>query len=131
MLFRSDGTQTRDFTCVSDTAAGILAAGFAPDVAGQTINIGSGHSMSINALAQQVALMAGRSVEVTHDRPRPGDVHDLRADASKAAALLGYSPSVSLADGLHRLRQWYDSLGVPVEALLEHELVRNWEPAAR
>ena len=122
-----DGTQTRDFTFVSDTAAGILAAGFAKAAAGQTINIGSGHSMSINALAQQVALMAGRSVDVVHDRPRPGDVHDLRADASRAADVLGYAPEVTLADGLHRLRQWYEQSGVPVETLLEQELVRSWE----
>jgi len=122
-----DGTQTRDFTFVSDTAAGIMAAGFAANATGQTINIGSGHSMSINALAQQVALMAGRSVEVLHDRPRPGDVHDLRADASRAATLLGYAPAVTLADGLRRLRQWYEGAGVPVETLLEQERVRNWE----
>lgn len=122
-----DGTQTRDFTFVSDSAAGILAAGFAEGATGQTINIGSGRSMSINALAQQVALMAGRSVELVHDRPRPGDVHDLRADASRAVELLGYAPSVTLADGLRRLRQWYEGLEVPVDVLLRQELERNWE----
>ncbi|MCC7418331.1 MAG: GDP-mannose 4,6-dehydratase [Acidobacteria bacterium] len=126
-----DGTQTRDFTFVSDTAAGIAAAGFAPGAVGATINLGSGHSVSINALAQQVALMAGRSVEVVHDLPRPGDVHDLRADASRAAALLGYAPSVSMVDGLRRLRQWYEESGVPIERLLEQEVVRNWEGSAR
>lgn len=127
LIVFGDGTQTRDFTFVSDIAAGILASGFADEAIGQTLNIGSGQSMSINALAQQVALMAGRPVEVIYDEPRPGDVHDLRADASKAHRLLGYVPSVPLADGVRRLKQWYEDSGVPAETLLEQDVARNWE----
>jgi UDP-glucose 4-epimerase len=122
-----DGTQTRDFTFVADTAAGILAAGFADTAIGQTINIGSGHSLSVNALAQQIALMVGRPVDIVHDAPRPGDVDHLRADASKARRLLGYAPKVTLADGLRRLRQWYDEHGQSPEQLLQTETVRSWE----
>jgi UDP-glucose 4-epimerase len=127
LIVFGDGTQTRDFTFVSDTAAGIIGAAFADEAIGQTINIGSGHSISINALAQQVALMVGRAVDIAHDAPRPGDVDHLRADASRAQRLLGYAPAVTLADGLRRLKQWYEESGLSPEQMLEAETVRSWE----
>ena len=42
MVVFGDGTQSRDFTYVSDTAAGILLAGEHPLAVGETINLGSG-----------------------------------------------------------------------------------------
>ena len=112
---------------MSDTAAGILAAGESEAAVGDTFNLGSGRSIDIAALAQEVAHVVGRGVEIQHDAPRPGDVHDLRADASKAARVLGTAPTVTLADGLKRLKQWYDEAGVAPDVLLERDVVRNWE----
>jgi UDP-glucose 4-epimerase len=126
LIVFGDGTQTRDFTFVSDTAAGILAAGFSDAAVGDTINLGSGRSVSIAGLADTVGRVVGRPVEVTHDAPRPGDVHDLCADASKAASLLAFAPSVSLEEGIRRLQEWYLASGAPLETLLADERVRNW-----
>jgi len=128
MVVFGDGTQTRDFTYVADTAAGILAAGVADAAVGQTINIGNGREIPINALAQTVASVAGRpGAEVIHEAPRPGDVLRLYADTGKAKELLGFEPKVSLSQGLGLLRDWYLSCGHSPEALLEQEVVRNWE----
>src|SRR4051794_31119507 len=55
MVIFGDGTQTRDFTYVSDTAAGILLAGEHENAVGDTINLGFGSEVTINTLAQQVA----------------------------------------------------------------------------
>jgi UDP-glucose 4-epimerase len=75
MIVFGDGSQSRDFTFVSDTAAGILLAGEHPNALGETINIGSGTDVTIAALAKLVATAAGRSdAEIVHDDPRPGDV---------------------------------------------------------
>jgi len=41
--------------------------------------------------------------------------------------LLGFEPKVTLREGLARLKDWYVSLGLPPEVLLEQEAVRNWE----
>ena len=124
-----DGTQTRDFTFVSDTAAGIIAAGLERTAVGETINVGSGRSVSINALAETVGRIVGRPVQIVHDEPRPGDVHDLRADATSASSLLHFTPTVTLEKGLQRLAAWYESRGASAEKLLEDELVRNWTRA--
>jgi UDP-glucose 4-epimerase len=52
----------------------------------------------------------------------------LLADSSKAESLLRFKPTVTLRDGIARLRDWYVSQGKSPEELLEHEVVRNWEP---
>lgn len=131
MVVFGDGTQTRDFTYVSDTAAGILLAGSHPAAVGETINLGSGGEITINDLAATVAKTAGRSAGVTHDVPRPGDVGRLCADVTKATRLLGYAPSVSMEDGLRGLLDWYVAQGVPPERLLDDEIVHNWSVPAQ
>lgn len=128
MIIFGDGTQTRDFTYVSDTARGILMAGFTASAIGQTINLGSGFEIAINDLAWEVASIVRRSDTVMiHDAPRPGDVLRLYAEITKAYQLLGFKPQVTLGEGLTKLRDWYLSLGKPSETLLEKEIVRNWD----
>lgn len=129
MVVFGDGTQTRDFTYVEDSARGILLAGTTDAAVGRTINLGSGSEISINDLAHAVALVAGRPVHVVHDDPRPGDVLRLCADVTQARALLQYDARVSLADGLRRLSEWYHSLGASPEELLKGDVIRNWVPA--
>ena len=123
-----DGTQTRDFTYVSDTARGIILAGLAEQAIGETINLGSGRELSINDLALQVRTIAERpNASIVHDAPRPADVLRLYADVTKAYELLNFEPTVSLRDGLIKLKTWYLSRGVPAEKMLEEEIVHNWE----
>ncbi len=127
MIVFGDGTQTRDFTFVGDTAAGIILAGDDARAIGQTINLGFGSEVTINDLARQVAAVAGRpDAVVQHDRPRPGDVLRLYADMSHAKALLGYAPRVTLAEGLRLLLDWYRAQAATPEQLLEREVVHNW-----
>lgn len=129
MVVFGDGTQTRDFTFVGDTAGGILAAGISDSSVGETINLGSGKEIQVRELANTIAQVLGRpDADITHVEPRPGDVRRLLADSSKAKRLLGFQPSVALRDGLTLLRDWYESQGRSPEELLEREVVRNWEP---
>jgi len=129
MVIFGDGTQTRDFTFVGDTAGGILAAGLSEASVGQTINLGSGKEIQVRELAKTIAQVLDRPhAEVTHVEPRPGDVLRLLADSSKAKKLLRFEPTVTLRDGLARLRDWYVSQGKSPEKLLEQEVVRNWQP---
>jgi UDP-glucose 4-epimerase len=127
MVVFGDGTQTRDFTFVSDTAAGIRLAGTVAGAVGQTINLGNGREIRINELAQQVAAVAGRPPQIVRENPRPGDVLRLYASCALAREVLGFQPTISLEDGLCRLRQWYLELGESPERLLESEVVHNWE----
>lgn len=128
MVVFGDGTQTRDFTYVSDTAKGILMAGLADAAVGKTINLGSGREITINDLTREVAAVIGlNKPEVIYDISRPGDVLRLYADTTMAQQLIGFKTEVSMSEGLKNLRDWYLSLGKPPEVLLEKETIHNWE----
>jgi len=128
MVIFGDGSQTRDFNYVGDTARAVLVAGLVDAAVGQTFNLGSGMDFSINQLAAEVATVVGRStVDVIHDAPRPADILQLRADSTRAKTVLGYKPTVALADGLARLRQWYLSLERSPEAMLKDIVLHNWD----
>ncbi|HEU5256636.1 MAG TPA: GDP-mannose 4,6-dehydratase [Vicinamibacterales bacterium] len=128
MVIFGDGTQTRDFTYVSDSARGIVLAGSTAEAVGRTLNLGSGFELSINDLARTVAEITERpAAEVVHDEARPGDVLRLYADMSQARSLLGYEPQVPLEQGLAMLLDWYRSRNVSPEQLLRDEVVRNWD----
>jgi UDP-glucose 4-epimerase len=128
MVIFGDGTQTRDFTFVSDTAAGIIAAGLSDDAVGKTLNLGSGKEIEIRVLAKMIAEVLGRpSAEILHTEARPGDVVRLLSDSSQARSLLKFRTTVALRDGLARLRDWYAGQNKSAEELLEQEIERNWE----
>jgi UDP-glucose 4-epimerase len=128
MIVFGDGTQTRDFSYVTDTARGILQAGFSEKTIGETVNLGTGHETSINEVSQEISrLLDGKDYEVVHDIERPGDVLRLCSDISKAKRLFDYAPLVSLREGLTDLKRWYLDKGIEPMRLLEEEVVHNWE----
>jgi UDP-glucose 4-epimerase len=123
-----DGTQTRDFNYVSDTARAILSAGMREDAIGQVMNVGSGRETSVNELARAVVDVVGNpAVEIIHDDPRPADIARMCADGSRARAVLDYVPEVPLSEGLERLKEWYVRGRVGFEGLLSEECVHNWD----
>jgi UDP-glucose 4-epimerase len=128
MVIFGDGQQTRDFTFVGDTAAGILAAGLSDDAVGQTINLGHGKEITITRLATMIAEVLGRSdAEIKYAERRPGDVVRLLSDSSKARDLFGFKTMVNLREGLASLRDWYTTQPKSPEELLEEEVLLNWE----
>ncbi len=123
-----DGEQTRDFTYVTDTARGIFLAGHIEAAAGRTVNIGTGRETSVRMLAEHAAAAADRpDVTVVHVGARPGDVLRQCADTTLAGRLLGFTPEVTLEQGLRRLVEWYRVRGVAAGQLLEDEVLRSWE----
>jgi UDP-glucose 4-epimerase len=95
-----DGTQSRDFTYVGNVVAANLLAMTAPEANGEVFNVGCGQETSLNELARQLGRIAGKEPAITYLPARSGDVPRSLADITKARALLGYQPAVSLATGL-------------------------------
>lgn len=91
-----DGTQTRDFTFVTDVADAFVAASDS-DLSGEIMNVGSGGTYSVNRL---VELLGG---EVTYIPKRPGEPDCTFADMSKISHLLDWKPKVSLEAGVQAL----------------------------
>jgi NAD dependent epimerase/dehydratase len=103
-------TPTRDFTFVTDTVAGFLAVARSDKSAGEVINIGSGQEISVGDLARLLIEVSGRSARVVTDsermRPTGSEVERLLADNTKARELTGWTPRVSLREGLQRTSNW-------------------------
>ena len=103
-------TPTRDLNYVGNTVDGFIAAAVAPDAPGQTFNLGSGREISIGDLAHLISSLVGVEIEIETDdqrvRPSGSEVERLLADASKARDVLGWSPQVTLEDGLQRTIDW-------------------------
>ena len=99
-----DGTQTRDFTYVSDVVDALITA-HDSTVCGESINIGSGGTYAINAL---VGLLGG---EVVYVPKRPGEPDCTFADVSKAECLLAWRARVPFAEGVARILASIESYG--------------------
>jgi UDP-N-acetylglucosamine/UDP-N-acetyl-alpha-D-glucosaminouronate 4-epimerase len=106
-----DGLQSRDFTFIADTVQANLCAGEAPAdrCAGRAFNIARGEPSSLLDLLGILADELGVTVTPDHVAPRPGDVRHSHADIAAARRDLGYTPSVSFADGLARTLAWFRS----------------------
>jgi len=100
-----DGTQTRDLLYATDCARFIVEGTFSDAAVGEVLNAGTGSDISINELAKTVATEGTEIAHVEHHHPQ-SEVQKLLCDPSKAQAMLGWEPEVSLEDGIDRLRDW-------------------------
>lgn len=91
-----DGTQTRDFTFVSDVVDGFVRAAES-DVDGEVFNVGSGGTYSINDL---VSLLGGDVVRVPK---RPGEPDCTFADIQKIRRVLRWEPKMRFEDGVRSM----------------------------
>ena len=99
------GLQSRSFTYVEDTVgATISAMEHAP--AGSLFNVGGGQEATMLDAIALLEQASGRSLDVRHVDAARGDVSRTKADDSRIAAALGWSPSTPLADGLNAMWSW-------------------------
>jgi nucleoside-diphosphate-sugar epimerase len=105
-IIYGDGEQTRDFTYVANVVDGVLRACTAPKAAGEVINVACGTRISLNELLRVMNRVVGTNLQAIYKDARAGDVKDSQADISKAKALLGYTPSVGLEEGLRHTLDW-------------------------
>jgi UDP-glucose 4-epimerase len=90
------GTQTRDFTFVTDVVAAFLRAAES-EVSGEVLNVGSGRTYSVNRL---VELLGG---DVVHIPKRPGEPDCTFADIGRIRRILGWEPQVSFEQGVRTM----------------------------
>lgn len=138
-----DGETSRDFCYVDDVVqANVLAATTSsPAALGQAYNVAYGARTTLNELfvliRAQVATIhpAAAGARPVHRDFRPGDVRHSLADITKTAALLGYRPTHSIADGLVEAAAWYAKAvsvpgAEPAHAVRRHRDLPQEEPHA-
>ncbi len=101
---------TRDYTYVKDVVEGFIKVAESSKSVGEEINIGSNFEISIRNLANKIISLTGENAEIIADpvrvRPQDSEVERLWCDNTKAEKLLGWSPTISLEEGLKNTMEW-------------------------
>jgi UDP-glucose 4-epimerase len=97
-----DGEQSRDFTYIDNVVRANLEAARAEGAAGEMMNFACGERTTLNEVLRMLQKIMNTSIEAIHTDPRPGDVKHSLADTTRSRKLLGYTPHVSLEEGLKR-----------------------------
>jgi UDP-glucose 4-epimerase len=93
---------SRDFVYVDDVVEANLLAAAASSPSQLTCNIASGTRTTLGELLTAVCVVVGRDVEPILGPPRSGDIAHSHADIGAAREALGFTPRVSLRDGISR-----------------------------
>jgi len=106
-----DGSQTRSLCYVSDLVDGIFRLMGSNEV--NPVNIGNPHEMTIRQLAERIIALTGSRSRIV-EKPLPVDDPKVRQpDITRARAILGWEPKVSLDEGLRRTLAYFrGKLGV-------------------
>jgi UDP-glucose 4-epimerase len=105
-----DGSQLRDFVFVDDAVEAFLAAGLSDAMNGEALNVGGDAPISHHDLVERMIAVAGsgrvRYVEWPPDK-KAIDIGSIYSDASRFCAVTGWTPRVSLDEGLRRTFEYY------------------------
>jgi UDP-glucose 4-epimerase len=107
-LINGDGKQSRDYVYVSDIVEANMLA-LETDTASGIYNIGTGKETSVNQLFQALNTFFDNSFQEIHAEAKPGEQKASALDATRARNELGWSPKMSLIDGL---KKTYESFKV-------------------
>jgi nucleoside-diphosphate-sugar epimerase len=104
----NDGTQIRAWCYVEDFVDGVLRCAERPEAIGHAFNLGNPQGTITNFELANMIIRLTQSKSGIVFKPHPGPEVDLRVPSiDKAAALLGFQPTVSLEAGISRTIPWY------------------------
>jgi UDP-glucuronate decarboxylase len=104
-----NGAQTRSFCFVSDLVAGLMALIETDKNPEQPVNLGNPGEFTINELADMVLEMVDPDGEVVFEPLPQDDPRRRRPDITRARDLLGWQPTLTLAEGLPPTINWFRS----------------------
>ena len=108
MTVFGDGAQTRSFCFVSDLVDGLYRLMLSDER--YPVNLGNPREMTILEFAEHIRTMTGTRSEIVFQPLPEDDPKQRRPDISKARAILGWEPRVSLEDGLRETVAYFKSL---------------------
>ncbi len=111
-VLRSDGSPVRDLLYVEDAAAAYLAIAGSldrDDVRGEAFNAGGERPYSVLEIVSEIARIGDSGVEpeIRGEGNPEGEIDRQYVDASKIRERCGWTPAVSLAEGIERTIAWY------------------------
>lgn len=122
-----DGSITRDFFYVKDTARALLALMNRSGLSGTTLNVGTGREHSMKTIVSSLLRILGKTeLGIRYLEDRPGDVPRLWVDAHQFYELTKFQPEYELERGLTETVEYYRQLSRERD-LLPGMKLRNWE----
>ncbi len=113
-----DGSQSRDFTFVSDAVSATVMSAMDDQVNGEVINIGYGKDFPINYAAEKIAEYLDKDLQPEFAEAYEGDFPRTICSNSKALRLLRWKPTVSFERGLEAYLDWFTSKNEAVREAL-------------
>jgi len=107
-IINGDGEQLRDYIYVSDIVRANIAA--FDRGSNETFNLGLGIGTSVNQIFRSLCRILGTEVREVHGPPKLGEIHQIYVDTTKAAEQLGWTPEVSLEQGLEQTAHSFESI---------------------
>ncbi|HEY4951945.1 MAG TPA: SDR family NAD(P)-dependent oxidoreductase [Verrucomicrobiae bacterium] len=101
-----DGSTARDYTFVSDTVDGVVAAS-RKEFGYEIFNLGESETVSLSRMIGLLEAALGQKAIIDRQPLQPGDVPITFADISKARARLGYHPQVKFEPGIKLFADWF------------------------
>jgi dTDP-glucose 4,6-dehydratase len=105
MTVYGDGSQTRSFCYVDDLVDGLVRLSLSEEH--WPVNLGNPEEMTVLEFARTISRLAGSSAGMVFQPLPEDDPQRRRPDISKARAVLGWSPRVSIEEGLQRTIEWF------------------------
>ncbi|MHA2208762.1 MAG: NAD-dependent epimerase/dehydratase family protein [Candidatus Thorarchaeota archaeon] len=110
VTIEGDGIQTRSLLYIDDIVDVTRRAGESTDAAGEILNVSGSKAISVLEIAERIlALMPESKSSIVHGDPRVGDVRESIGSSDRVKDVLGFTPKVTLDDGLERTADWYRS----------------------
>jgi UDP-glucose 4-epimerase len=123
-----DGSVTRDFFYVQDTARALCDLLVTPGLTGEIINIGTGEEITMRHLLTELidAMGLSGSMSIRYEEDRPADVPRLWVNPGKFRSITGFTSSVTFREGLVKTIAYYRDL-MTSGNLLSEVVEKNWE----
>jgi UDP-glucose 4-epimerase len=121
-----DGSVTRDFFFVKDTAAALAKLLEIENINGEIINIGTGVEITMKHLLEKIIELMNTDLNINYMEDRPADVPRLWVNPSKFKKITGFNAAYSFEEGLTETISFYKELSEG-KNLISEIAVKNWE----
>lgn len=104
-----DGTETRDWTFVSDIVNGLMRMAVFDEAIGESFNLATGTDTPVIEMAEMIADRADRGVEIEYTKRRDWDnKRRIVGSIEKSRRVLGYEPGVTFEEGIDHVHHWFE-----------------------
>lgn len=110
-MIYGDGSQRREYVFIKDIVRAYDLVFTHHGLVHEPVNFATGKDYSIKELAEMIIKISGKDIEPVHVEKRMAEVDRLCGDATRAKEIYGWTPLVTMEDGLREFINWYKTYG--------------------